>query len=148
MSHHFEYEVGDEYEGSPILASKFISQVQSVGGLVEIDGNIVRIVYLPASVHGEEKVLDRYKDEAPDATPVPGPEAVVPASEVAEVVAEAIDDIVETVEEVAEAHKEEILATDEAEEVTVEDLQDVASLEVEAPKPASKRGRPRKTVEE
>jgi hypothetical protein len=43
MSHHFEYEVGDEFEGSPIQASKFISAVQAVGGVVEIDGNLVRI---------------------------------------------------------------------------------------------------------
>jgi hypothetical protein len=41
------YEVGDEFEGSPSGANKFMHEVFKAGGLVEVDGSIVRIIYLP-----------------------------------------------------------------------------------------------------
>lgn len=79
----FLYEVGDEYEGSPIQQSRFISEVLTHGGLVGIDGNIVRILYLP----GKGSIFD---DE-----PAPAPEPVV-------------EEVVEAVEEIAPAPEPEV----------------------------------------
>lgn len=81
----FLYEVGDEYEGSPILASKFLSEVMAVGGLVEIDGSIVRIIYLPASVHGKEEIIEKYQEPVVEAVEevVETPEPVIEDDDIA-----------------------------------------------------------------
>lgn len=137
----FLYEVGDEFEGSPILASRFISEVQAVGGVIEIDGSLVRIVYLPASVHGKEQVLDRYEDEvkSEDKEVVSSTSEQVEAEEKVALVAETIETVKEVVEEVLDAVQEE-LEPGTVEESAIEEVE-------EAPKPARK-GRPRKVSTE
>lgn len=124
----FLYVVGDEYEGSPILQSKFISEVLAVGGLVEIEGNIVRIIYLPASVHGEVQVADKYADEIPK--PVEKLEEVVEKLEDVDVVPEAEEPVAEKVEEATQVVQEAVDVAVETEAIV-------------APKP---KGRPRKTA--
>lgn len=130
----FLYEVGDEFEGSPIQQSRFITEVLQNGGLVGIDGNIVRILYLPGkgSIFDDETPKTVVVNYVSDAELV---EAVVEES-TATTVAEAVDAIEEIVEEVVEA------AVEVAAEVAIEVVE-------ETPKPAPKRaGRPRKTTVE
>lgn len=124
----FLYEVGDEFEGSPIQQSRFIAEVLQHGGLVGIDGNIVRILYLPGkgSIFDDETPKTVVVNYVSDAELV---EAIVEES-TATTVAEAVDAIEEIVEEAVET----------AVEVAVEVVE-------EAPKPARK-GRPRKTTVE
>jgi hypothetical protein len=125
----FLYEVGDEFEGGPIQQNKFITEVLQHGGLVGIDGNIVRILYLPGkgSIFDEEPVKSVVVNYVSD-----------------EEVARLEDDgapVVEAVVEVLDAVQEEL----EPGTVVVEDFKDIAVVEP-APKPAAKRGRPRKQV--
>jgi len=55
------YEVGDEYDGHPAGANKFMHEIFRAGGLVEVDGKIVRVVYLPPKK--EEPKVEVKKEE-------------------------------------------------------------------------------------
>ena len=71
MSKEFLYEVGDEFEGSPAGATKFIKLITTNGGLVEVDGSIVRVIWLPPKPEAEKPKAEPKSEPKPEPKPEP-----------------------------------------------------------------------------
>lgn len=87
----FELEVGLEYDLSPIIGNKLISQILAAGGTFYIDGNIIVIESLPEKEEAPPAAV-----EAPAPAPEPEPEeevvrAPVPVVEEEEVEAPVVE---------------------------------------------------------
>lgn len=71
----FELEVGLEYDLSPIIGNKLISQILAAGGEFFIDGNTVVITALPGKEEGPPPaVIVEAPAPAPEPEPTPEPE--------------------------------------------------------------------------
>jgi len=67
MSQDFPFQVGDEFVGSQIEINRFFGRVNSAGGKVELDGKILRIIYLPPKPIEEDIIAYRELVITPEA---------------------------------------------------------------------------------
>lgn len=70
----FELEVGLEYDLSPIIGNKLISQILAAGGEFYIDGNIIVIESLPGKEVVEAPAPAPVEAPAPAPKPEPAPD--------------------------------------------------------------------------
>lgn len=77
-----EYKVGDEAELGPVRMNKFLSEVASQGGRVEVKGNVARIVYMPEKPKAKTAVpVAEPKVEEPEPKKAAPRKKVAPKSE-------------------------------------------------------------------
>jgi hypothetical protein len=136
------YEVGDEFEGSPSQLNRWVSPIWAIGGKVQFDGTRATIIYLPPTT-GPEPSTEEYFESFTKQVEESQPPLPVVVEEVPVVKEPVKKEPVKVVEEAPVESEEEVPVKEEP--VKKAPVQVVGEAPIQAFK--ASKGRPKKAVD-